>query len=140
VHKRESTATARRPRASARPGAHPPAVLCVQQRHGEVIKRLVRTLQAPLRHCSGGREAIEIASERALSCVIAPLVMPDMAAKALIEALREVAPGLAVIVIADNPAVSEAVSVMRGGAHAVVDSRILTTGLLLQLAPLLRGR
>ena len=140
VHKREPTATTKGPQAPARKAANQPAVLCVQQRDSEEIKRLVLALQAPLRHCSCGREAIGVARVRPLSCVVAPLLMPDMGAKTLIEALREVAPGLAVIVIVDNPAVSEAVTVMRGGAHAVVDSSILSTGLLLHLAPLLRHR
>jgi DNA-binding NtrC family response regulator len=68
------------------------------------------------------------------------LDLPDMGARTLIESLRQVAPGLAVILIADNPAVSEAVTAMKTGAHAVIDSRLLSTGLLLHIAPLLRGR
>jgi len=42
--------------------------------------------------------------------------------------------------VVDNPAVSEAVDVMRSGAHAVIDSRILSAGLMVHVAPLLRGR
>ena len=75
-----------------------------------------------------------------LSCAIVPLQMPDMDASALIGAVHELAPGLAVFVVVDNPAVSEAVLVMRSGAHAVIDSRILSTGLMVHVAPLLRAR
>ena len=117
-----------------------PAVLCVQQRNGDEIKRLLRALRAPLRLCASGLEAIDAARAGSpLTCAIAPLQMPDMGANTLIESLREIAPGLAVIIIVDNPAVSEAVAVMKSGAHAVVDSRILSTGLLRHLAPLLRN-
>ena len=80
-----------------------------------------------------------MARERPLACVLAPLDMPDMPARELIERLHEIAPGLPVIVIVDNPAVSEAVTVMRSGAHAVVDGRVLGRGLLPHLASILRG-
>lgn len=140
MHKPESTPTVDGPQPPAKSPANQPVVLCVQQPDGDEIKRLVRALQGPSADCRYGCEAIEAARARPVSCVIAPLKMPDMSANALIEALREVAPGLPVIVIVDNPAVSEAVTVMRGGAHAVVDSRILSTGLLVHLAPLLRHR
>ena len=140
MHKPDSISAATGPQAPGRSAANQPVVLCVQQRDGDEIKRLARALQAPLADCSCGREVIEVARTRPLACVIAPLQMTDMSAKRLIESLREVAPGLAVIVIADHPEVSEAVTVMRGGAHAVVDRKMLSTGLLLHLAPLVRSR
>ena len=139
VHRREPTSTGGGRQAPAGPAASQPLVLCVQQPNAADIRRLVLALRAPLRFCGSGGEALELARARPLSCIIAPLTMPDMTARTLIETLREVAPGLAVIVIVDNPAVSEAVTVMRSGAHAVVDSRILSSGLLLHLAPLLRS-
>lgn len=120
--------------------ARRPPVLCVQYRDGTEIERLLLALETPLTHCTSGQEAIDIARGGPLSCIIAPLELPDMSASTLIESLRAVAPGLAVIVIVDNPAVSEAVTVMRCGAHAVVDSRVLSTGLFHHLVPLLRGR
>lgn len=115
-------------------------MLSVAQSDHAEIERLLGALDTPLRHCSSGREAIDTARRVPFSCAITALKLPDMGARDLIEALREVAPGLAVIVIVDNPAVSEAVAVMRSGAHAVVDSRILSTGLFHHLAPLLRLR
>ena len=117
-----------------------PPVLCVRQHDSEEIQRVLAALQAPVRECADGRAAIEAARDGLLTCAIAPLHMPDMGASALIGALHEAAPGLAVFVVVDNPAVSEAVTVMRSGAHAVIDSRILSTGLLVHLAPLLRNR
>jgi DNA-binding NtrC family response regulator len=114
--------------------------LWIQQRDGEEIRRLLSTLQAPVRQCASGQEAVELARATPLACAIAPLEMPDMGPGTLIESLQEVAPGLAVIFIADNPAVSEAVTAMKTGAHAVIDSRILSSGLLVHVAPLLRSR
>jgi DNA-binding NtrC family response regulator len=115
-------------------------VLCVEQRDIAEIERLVQALQAPLLQCTSGAEAIEfVRGDRALICVIAPLLMSDMGAHTLIESLQPIAPGLAVIVIVDSPAISEAVHVMRGGAHAVVERQVLSTSLVVHLAPLIRA-
>jgi DNA-binding NtrC family response regulator len=124
--------------ASTVPGV--PAVLCVQQRDIEEIRRVLAALHAPTRECPDGHAAIATARRDPLTCAVVPLQMPDMGASALIGAMREAAPGLAVVVVVDNPVVSEAVRVMRSGAHAVIDSRILSTGLMVHLAPLLRAR
>jgi DNA-binding NtrC family response regulator len=123
----------------ARPGIAPdaPAVLYVQDRGGTEVERMLRALSAPVIRCASGREAIAIARIRPLACVVASLLLADMSATALIPALRQVAPGLAVIVILDNPEVNEAVAVMQAGAHAVVDSQVLSTGLFHHVAPLL---
>jgi DNA-binding NtrC family response regulator len=123
----------------ARPGLAPDtsAVLYVQDRGGTEVERMLRALSAPVIRCASGREAIAIARIRPLSCVVASLLLADMSATALIPALRQVAPGLAVIVILDNPEVNEAVAVMQAGAHAVVDSQVLSTGLFHNIVPLL---
>jgi DNA-binding NtrC family response regulator len=126
--------------AVAHVGPAAPAVLCVRQRDDDEIRRVLAALQAPMRECADGRAAIAAAHSGPLSCAISPLQMSDMGASELIGALHEAAPGLAVFVVVDNPAVSEAVEVMRSGAHAVIDSRILSTGLMVHLAPLLRAR
>jgi DNA-binding NtrC family response regulator len=114
-----------------------PAVLYVQDRGGTEVERMLRALSAPVIRCASGREAIMIARMRPLACVVASLLIADMSATALIPALRNVAPGIAVIVILDNPEVNEAVAVMQAGAHAVVDSQVLSTGLFHHIAPLL---
>jgi len=101
---------------------------------------VLAALHAPTRECADGHAAIAAARSDPLSCAVVPLQMPDMGASALIGAMREAAPGLAVVVVVDNPVVSDAVLVMRSGAHAVIDSRILSTGLMVHLAPLLRAR
>lgn len=127
--------------ADAAPGvaAKAPAVLYVQHRGGTEIERMLRALSAPVIRCASGREALAIASMRPLACVVASLLLADMRATALIPALRLVAPGLAVIVILDNPGVNEAVAVMQAGAHAVVDSQVLGTGLFHHISPLLEA-
>ena len=126
-------------RAPLRGAGQAPTVLCVEQRQDAEIRRLLLALQAVVRFCKTGAEALAVARMQPLACIIAPLEMPDMSARALIDTLRTAAPGLALIVIVDNPAVSEAVTVMRAGAHAVVDGRNLNSGLLQQLTPLLRS-
>lgn len=125
---------------AARSPASRPAVLCLHQRDEAEIGQLLSVLRAPIYYCSSGREAIAIARDGALSCVITPLKLPDTAAAKLIRALHRVAPGLAVIVIVDSPGISETVEVMRRGAHAVIDSKTLNSGLLHQVAPLVNGR
>jgi DNA-binding NtrC family response regulator len=132
------SAKARRPNRVVHSGR--PPVLCVEQRDIAEIGRLVQALQAPLLQCATGREAIEyVRGDRTFVCVIAPLLMPDMGAQTLIESLQPIAPGLAVIVVVDSPVISEAVHVMRGGAHAVVESQVLSTSLVVHLAPLIRA-
>ncbi len=121
------------------PPASSKKVLYVQPLAGGEVERLLDAMHAPFRQCAGGREAVTIAASRPLTCVLTPLQLADMSATTLIEALHNAAPGLKVIVIVDNPVVSEAVAVMQAGAHAVVDSRRLSTGLYHQVAPLLRG-
>ena len=137
---RGNTSFGREPLTSNGSHARAPTVLCIRQRNEEHIQRLVQALQGRVHHCESGGEALAVARARALACVITPLEMPDMPAHELIERLHEISPGLAVIVIVDNPAVSEAVAVMRSGAHAVVDGSLLAGGLLPHLSALLRSR
>jgi DNA-binding NtrC family response regulator len=117
-----------------------PAVLCLRQRDEVQIGQLLGALGSPVYYCANGREAVAIARYGALSCVIIPLVLLDTPAATLIGRVHRVAPGLAIIVIADSPGISETVEVMRRGAHAVIDSRSLSSGLLHHVAPLVRGR
>lgn len=117
-----------------------PEVLYLQpQPAADEVERLLHAMGAQVTHCALGSEALRIAAARSLSCVLSPAQLADMSATTLINSLQHAAPGLKVIVIVDNPAVSEAVKVMQFGAHAVVDSRRLSTGLYHHVAPLLRG-
>ena len=117
----------------------PPEVLYVQHPADGEVERLLRAMGAQVTHCAQGREALVIAASRALSCVLSPARLTDMSATSLIDAMQQAAPGLKVIIIVDNPEVSEAVEAMQIGAHAVVDSRRLSTGLYYHVAPLLRA-
>ena len=98
---------------------------------------MLSAMRAQVFHSTSAGQAIDKARGKPFCCVITPLQLPDMSAVSLIEALGTAAPGLKVIVVVDAPAVKEAVSVMRAGAHAVVDSRLLSTGLFHNVAPLL---
>lgn len=117
-----------------------PAVLCVQQRDSAKIRSVLSALQAPVLDCRDGAAAIAAAGGKTLSCAIAPLAMPDMPAGTLIAGLHAVAPGLAVLIVVDGPAIADTVALMRAGAHAVIDGAVVSTGLMVHLAPLLRGR
>lgn len=139
MRRHEPTAESAGRRAPLRRAGQAPTVLCVEQKQDAEIRRLLLALQAQVRVCKSGAEALAVARIQPLACILAPLELPDMSARTLIETLRTAAPGLALIVIVDNPAVSEAVTVMRCGAHAVVDGKHLNSGLLQHLAPLLRN-
>jgi len=119
------------------PARTAPVLLYVDQREDSEAERLLKAIAPDLVRCASGREAIDVVRTRAVACVVASLLLADMSATALIPALRQVAPGLAVIVILDQPEVSEAVGVMQAGAWAVVDSKVLSTGLYHHVAPLL---
>lgn len=115
-------------------------MLCLRQRDEMEIGQLLTVLRSPIYYCANGREAVAIARDGALSCVITPLRLPDGGAAKLIRQLQRVAPGLAVIVVVKSPDISVAVEVMRRGAYAVIDSRTLNSGLLHHVAPLVLER
>jgi len=112
----------------------------MQQRDSGPIMHVLSALQATACECADGASAIAMTRTAPMSCAIVPAQMPDMTASRLIAELHAAAPGLAVLVVADSPAISDTVAFMRAGAHAVIDSRILSAGLMVYLAPLLRGR
>jgi two-component system response regulator FixJ len=114
-------------------------ILCVLERSGSVVERLLRAMHAPVQRCASGQAAVEIARAQPLACVIATLHMQDMNAQTLVAALRRAAPGLAIVILVDKPAAAEAGAIMRAGAHAVIDSRVLGTGLLQMLLPRASG-
>jgi len=114
-----------------------PVILYVDEREDTEAERLLKAIEPNLIRCASGREAVSIVRSRAVACVVATLLLADMSATALIPALRSAAPGLAVIVVLDRPEVSEAVGVMQAGAWAVVDSKVLSTGLFHHVAPLI---
>ena len=115
------------------------AVLYLRDGAIDEVERVLRAMKAQVDRCASGTAAVDRVRSRAYRCAITPLQLPDMDAHTLISALQETAPGLKVIVVLDTPGVSDAVAVMRAGAHAVVDSRLLSTGLFHNVAPLLRG-
>lgn len=120
-------------------GGQGAVILYVDERADTDAERLLRAMAPNLIRCASGREAIDIVRTRSVACVVATLLLADMSATALIPVLRSMAPGLAVIVVLDRPEVSEAVSVMQAGAWAVVDSKVLSTGLYHHVAPLLEA-
>jgi DNA-binding NtrC family response regulator len=102
------------------------------------IKRLLTAMRMPWEACAPGPGTIE-AVRHDPACLITPGGNGADWAGTLIEAVHEVAPGLAVIVVIDNPDVAATVAAMRVGAHAVIDGRALATGLLHQVTPLLQS-
>ncbi len=102
------------------------------------IERLLTAMRVPWEACGPGSDTLE-AVRREAACLIAPCGKGRESARSLIEAVHRIAPGLAVIVVIDNPDVADTVAAMRGGAHAVIEGSALATGLLHQVSPLLQS-
>lgn len=107
--------------------------------HAIEIERLLTAMRIPWEACAPGIDTLE-AVRREAACLIAPFGKGrDGGPRSLIEAVHQVAPGLAVIVVLDNPDVADTVAAMRLGAHAVIEGGALATGLLHQVSPLLQS-
>jgi len=134
-----------RPAAAAAPLDRPQAlrrqpVLVVDDggAHASEIERLLTAMRVPWEACAPGADTLE-AVRREAACLITPFGNGKDGAQTLIEAVHRVAPGLAVIVVIDNPDVAATVAAMRLGAHAVIEGGALATGPLHQVTPLLQS-
>lgn len=112
-------------------------LLCVRQPGDEALSHLLARLRFESRDCADGAAALREAALGNASAVIAPARMADMGVAELIERLRPVAPGLAVLVLTDQAQLSGTVELMRQGARAVVDRASLESELPRQLASLM---
>ena len=117
---------------------HPVLVVDDGGAHAAEIERLLTTMRIPWEPCAPGVGTAE-AVRREAACLIAPFAPNDDGARALIETVHRIAPGLAVIVVIDDPDVAATVAAMRLGAHAVIEGKALAAGLLHQVAPLLQN-
>jgi DNA-binding NtrC family response regulator len=106
--------------------------------HAVAIERLLTAMRVAWEACAPGSDTLE-AVRRDAACLIAPFGKGEDGPRSLIEAVHQVAPGLAVIVVLDNPDVADTVEAMRLGAHAVIEGSALATGLLHQVSPLLQS-
>lgn len=104
------------------------------------IRRQLLLMRAPIETCSSGEAAVELAADDSVCCVITPATLSDMSAIALIKSMQRAVPGMPVVVVVEETDVADAVRVMQAGAHAVIESRSLGSGLLQYVAPLTRGR
>jgi DNA-binding NtrC family response regulator len=102
------------------------------------IQRLLTAMRVPWEACAPGKDTLE-AVRREAACLIAPCGKGQDSADTLIKAVHQIAPGLPVIVVLDNPDVADTVAAMRVGAHAVIEGSALATGLLHQVSPLLQS-
>ena len=112
-------------------------VLCVRQAGDEALAQLLARLQLGERPCADGAAVLAEAAAGTATAVLAPARLADMGVGELIQKLRPVAPGLAVLVLTDRTEMSSAVELMRQGAHAVVDRASLESELPRQLAALI---
>ena len=117
---------------------HPVLVIDDGGRHVLEIERLLTAMRVCWRACAPGADTLEAVRHEA-ACLIAPCGKGKESPQSLIEAVHQIAPGLAVIVVIDNPDVADTVAAMRGGAHAVIEGSALATGLLHQVSPLLQS-
>jgi DNA-binding NtrC family response regulator len=117
---------------------HPVLVVDDGGAHSIEIERLLTAMRVTWEACAPGAGTLE-AVRRDAACLITPFGNSKDGARSLIEAVHRVAPGLAVIVVLDNPDVAATVAAMRSGAHAVIEGGALATGLLHQVAPLLQS-
>jgi len=106
-------------------------------RAGE-IERLLTAMRVSWEACTPGAGMLEAVRHEA-ACLIISFGNGGDGAQKLIEDVHRVAPGLAVIVVIDNPDVAATVAAMRLGAHAVIEGGALATGLLHQVTPLLQS-
>jgi DNA-binding NtrC family response regulator len=117
---------------------HPVLVVDDGGPHVLEIERLLTAMRVSWETCGPGRDTLD-AVRREAACLIAHCGNGKEIPGSLIEAVHQVAPGLAVIVVIDNPDVADTVAAMRGGAHAVIEGGALATGLLHQVSPLLQS-
>lgn len=103
------------------------------------IRRQLMLINAQTEVCASGSAALELATDDRFCCVIAPAVLPDMTAITLIKSMQQAAPGMPVVIVVEETDVADAVRVMQAGAHAVIESLSLGSGLLQYVAPLTRG-
>lgn len=113
--------------------------------HGEFstdvrIRRQLQALNTQTETCTSGSAALELAADERIVCVIVPPMLPDMSAPALIKSMHEAVPGMPVVVVFEHSDIAETVRVMQAGAHAVIESLSLSSGLTQYVAPLTRGR
>jgi DNA-binding NtrC family response regulator len=66
---------------------------------------------------TSGAEALAVLEQRSVDLVITDLVMPEMGGLQLMERIRELHPGIPIIVITANGSVEGAVAAMRRGAY-----------------------
>ncbi|MCC7463645.1 MAG: hypothetical protein IT480_14425 [Gammaproteobacteria bacterium] len=102
------------------------------------IQRLLTAMRVNWEACGPGNDTLN-AVRREAACLIAHCGQGKEIPVSLINAVHQIAPGLAVIVVIDNPDVADTVAAMRGGAHAVIEGGALATGLLHQVSPLLQS-
>ena len=103
------------------------------------IERQLAAMQIGVVRCPTAAEALARAQRDHSRCAIVPTALTDMSAVDLLSRGRESAPELAIVVVIDHPDVASAVQVMKSGAHAVIDSHALGSGLQQHVAPLVRA-
>lgn len=103
------------------------------------IRRQLLLMRAATETCASGEAALALAADD-FCCVITPATLSDMSAITLIQSMQRAVPGMPVVVVVEEADVADAVRVMQAGAHAVIESLSLGSGLLQYVAPLTRAR
>jgi len=84
--------------------------------HASLIERALRDVVGDVTHVSSGKEALEAVESSLFELILSDLHLPDTTGIDLIKTIRELRPGLPVIVLTSSNNLDDAVSAMREGA------------------------
>ncbi len=116
--------------------SQPETVLVIEA--GELRSRQIKlSLQSPLRRVftvPTAREALAALQDTAPHLIVASMTMPDLSGKELLETLRNRAPGVPVVAIADADDLNTGAAATRAGAASVLPPRFDQASLKAQVA------
>lgn len=84
--------------------------------HAALIKRVLNPIFGEVTHVSTGQEALRAAESSFFELVLSDLHLPDISGVEVLRAVRQLRPGLPVIVLTSSNNLDDAVSAMREGA------------------------
>src|SRR5690242_17808681 len=94
------------------------AVLLIEddRGHAALIKRALESTVGEITHVTSGAEALDAVESDFFELVLCDLHLPDTTGISVLKAIRELRPGLPVIVLTSSSNLDDAVSAMREGA------------------------
>ena len=87
-----------------------------EKAHASLIQRALSELVADVTHVTSGAEGLQAIENSFFELVLCDLHLPDTTGIAIIRAIKELRPGLPIIVLSSSSNLDDAVSAMREGA------------------------